>query len=152
MSEFFGRLSIIGSQSSLDNDLLLRAGIPDAAQAVFAATQFLVKSRNFSSGQMIIVTGEKGSFGDAGIIVMTNARADPAQPFAVPLAAVSTESLSETVSSAAELSTSGGKKGSEKRAGRKSTKAAGEARSRSKASGHKGATKRRAAAKSSSKK
>lgn len=137
MSDFTGRLSIISNQSSLDNDLLLMAGIPDAAQAIFAATQFLVKTKHLSSGQRIIVTGERGTFGDAGIIVMTNAAADPTQPFAVPLAA-SAALLSESLSTEAELASPATKKD----ARGKSAKGSGKSRSKTKASGR-GAGRRR---------
>ena len=90
MPEFPGRLIVINGQSNLDNDLLVRAGFPDATQAIAAATQFLLKTRKLLSGQSIIVTGNKGSFGDISVIVMTDARADGAQPFAFGLEAVST--------------------------------------------------------------
>lgn len=83
MPDFKGRLTVINGQSSLNNDLLLRAGLPDATQAIFAATQFLLKTVGLISGQAIIVTGNKGSLGDVSVIVMTSARADPAQPFAL---------------------------------------------------------------------
>lgn len=75
MSMFTGILKIIGSQSSLNDSLLLRAGIPDAAQAIAAATQFLVKTRHLSSGQMIRVDGQAGTIGTVHIISMTDAQA-----------------------------------------------------------------------------
>jgi hypothetical protein len=75
MPDFTGRLTVINSQSSLDNDLLLRAGIADPTQAIFAATQFLLKTKHLVSGQTIVVTGDRGSFGAVSIIVMTDAQA-----------------------------------------------------------------------------
>lgn len=89
MPDFKGRLTVINSQSTLDDlnstddSLLLRAGIPDPTQAIFAATQFLLKTKKLVPGQMIVVTGSKGTFGQVGVIVMTDARPDAAQPFAV---------------------------------------------------------------------
>lgn len=73
MPNFTGTLSIISNQSSLDSDLLLMAGIADTAQAMFAATQFLVKIKKLHSGQFIQVTGNKVP--NLGIIVMQNAMA-----------------------------------------------------------------------------
>lgn len=73
MSNFTGILSIISNQSSLNNNLLLLAGTPDPAQAMFAATQFLVKSRNLNSGQLITVSGKKAS--GVAIIIMDDAQA-----------------------------------------------------------------------------
>jgi hypothetical protein len=86
MANFNGRLTVINSQSSLDNDLLLLAGFSDATQAIFAATQFLLKTKNLVSGQQIIVTGDQGSFGDISVIVMMDAQAAGPQPFAPNLA------------------------------------------------------------------
>lgn len=79
MSDFTGMLSIISNQSSLNNNLLLLTGIPDTAQAMFAATQFLVKTRRLNSGQLITVSGKKVA--GVGIIVMHDARAASQQPF-----------------------------------------------------------------------
>ena len=82
MAVFNGQLSIIGNQSNLDaaaaDFLLVMAGISDPAQAIFAATQFLVKVRKLHSGQMINVTGSSGSTGTVSIISMTDA--SPAAP------------------------------------------------------------------------
>lgn len=75
MAKYNGILTIISNQSSLDSSLLLMAGIPDTAQAMFAATQFLVKARNLHSGQPIVATGQKGSIGTVSIIVMSDAQA-----------------------------------------------------------------------------
>lgn len=153
MANFSGRLTVINSQSSLDNDLLLRAGIPDATQAIFAATQFLLKSRNLNPGQMIIVTGDRGTFGNVGVIVMTDAHAASEQPFTV----------TASVSTAAAKSPSGGKaaksgakkvgaaKGSKKAGGKKSAATSRTAGSRPSAS-KKTAGRKRGTSKSSSKK
>lgn len=75
MDIFTGTLSIISNQSSLNGDLLLKAGIPDMAQAMFAATQFLVKIRHLNSGQFIQVTGDKAVGFSA--IIMQDAQASP---------------------------------------------------------------------------
>ena len=80
MSTFTGTLSIISNQSSLDGDLLLKAGIPDTAQAIFAATQYLVKIKKLQSGQFIQVTGQKVP--NISAILMQSARAS-ASPFGV---------------------------------------------------------------------
>ncbi|HEX6715565.1 MAG TPA: hypothetical protein VF088_00555 [Pyrinomonadaceae bacterium] len=86
MPNFTGLLSIIGSQSNLNsgptNFLLIMAGISDPAQATFAATQFLVKTKNLHSGQMINVTGNTGTTGSVNIIAMTNASAAAPSPMA----------------------------------------------------------------------
>jgi hypothetical protein len=89
MPEFKGRLTVINGQSTLDDlnstddSLLLRAGIPDPTQAIFAATQFLLKTKKLVPGQMIVVTGNKGTFGQVSVIVMTDAQADTDQPFSI---------------------------------------------------------------------
>jgi len=86
MPNFTGLLSIIGSQSNLNsgptNFLLIMAGISDPAQATFAATQFLVNTKNLHSGQMINVTGNAGTIGSVNIIAMTNASAAAPSPMA----------------------------------------------------------------------
>lgn len=112
MRDFTGILSIISNQSSLNSDLLLMAGIPDTAQAMFAATQFLVKTRRLNSGQPITVSGEKVR--GVGIIVMHDAIAASPRPFAEPVfgAARSVESLSVNVAedSAVDLTERGSRK------------------------------------------
>lgn len=76
MDIFTGTLSIISHQSSLGTDLLMKAGIADPTQAMFAATQFLVKIKKLQSGQFIQVTGDRVP--NVGIIIMQNAQ--PASP------------------------------------------------------------------------
>lgn len=76
MSTFTGTLSIISHQSSLGTNLLMKAGIPDPTQAIFAATQFLVKIRRLQSGQFIKVIGNQ--IPNANIIIMQDAQ--PASP------------------------------------------------------------------------
>ena len=86
MPDFPGRLTVINGQSSLNNDLLLRGtSSSDVTQAIANATQFLLKTKGLVSGQQIIVTGTRGSFGNLSVIGMTNARPDPSQPFAFAL-------------------------------------------------------------------
>lgn len=153
MSDFLGRLTIIGNQSSLDNDLLLQAGIADANQAIAAATQFLRVSKHFSPGQMITVTGNRGQLGNASIIIMTDARA-AAQPFVAAEAqtVATTRSASGRKSAKARAKKSGKKKGAKKTASKKSAPSSRKARSKSKASRKATATKKRGAAKTSKKK
>jgi hypothetical protein len=81
MSTFTGTLTIISNQSSLDGDLLLKSGIPDTAQAMFAATQFLVKIRKLQPGQLIDVMGQKVP--NISAILMDDARAASVQPLGV---------------------------------------------------------------------
>lgn len=151
MSDFQGRLNIIDNQSSLDNNLLLGAGIPDAQQAIAAATQFL-RNRNFRSGQPIIVSGQKGMFGSTSIIVMTGARPIDAQPFA-------SDSFESAVEVAPTSSRKTSKKGAKKRSAAKglnktdkkrSAKSAKRTRSTSKTS-RRGASSRKRGSKKSRK-
>ena len=90
MPDFPGRFTVVNSQSNLDNDLLLRAGFPDATQAIMEATRFLLKTKQLIPGQQIIVRGQRGTFGGVSIIVMTDARADVSQPFGFTVAAAAT--------------------------------------------------------------
>lgn len=157
MADFSGRLTVINSQSSLDNDLLLRAGIPDATQAIFAATQFLLKTKKLISGQKIIVTGDKGSFGDVSVIVMTDARADASQPFAaaasdLAFAAASPSTRKTTKTRRAGSKKPGAAKGSKKSGGEKSASASRKGGSKAGASKKSAAARKRGAAKSSAKK
>ncbi|MCA1578644.1 MAG: hypothetical protein LC794_14915 [Acidobacteria bacterium] len=126
MPDFPGRLTVINGQSNLDNDLLVRPGFSDPAQAIAAATQFLLKTKQLISGQKIIVTGDKGSFGDISIIVMTNAQPDPSQPFAFGLETVSTTKTqragankSGSAKSASASRDGGSKAGASKKSARK---------------------------------
>lgn len=57
MSHFTGHLAINGNQSFLDTTSLIKAGVPDFTQAVFAATAFLT-GKGFSTGSLITVTGD----------------------------------------------------------------------------------------------
>ena len=81
MPNFVGQLSILGNQSNLDDGqtdfLLLMAGISDPAQATFAATQFLVKTKKLQSGQNISVQGVSATIGSVSVISMTDASAAP---------------------------------------------------------------------------
>lgn len=89
MPTFTGQLSIIGNQSNLDHgpdSLLVLAGEPDPAKAIFAATQFLVKIKKLHSGQMINVDGTRRTSGSVSIIAMTDA--SPAVQEAVAAAAL----------------------------------------------------------------
>lgn len=135
MADFSGRLTVINSQSSLDNDLLLRAGIPDATQAIFAATQFLLKSRSLNPGQMIIVTGDRGTFGNVGVIVMTDARG-ASGPFAVTasVSAAAAKSSSGRKAAKSGAKKAGAAKGSKKAGGKKSAATSQTAGSKSGAS------------------
>lgn len=81
MPDYNGTLMIISNQSTLDNALLLMAGYPDAAQAMYEATRFLIKDRGLNSGQQIVVTGDKGTINTVSIIVLTDAHAAGVQPF-----------------------------------------------------------------------
>lgn len=148
MADFSGRLTVINSQSSLDNDLLLRAGIPDATQAIFAATQFLLKTKKLLPGQMIKVTGDKGTFGSVSVIVMSDARADASQPFAA-----STSNLAFAASPSSQKTTKSRRAGSKKTVAAKGSKKSGgkKAASVSRKGGSKaGASKKSAAARKSS--
>ncbi|HKS30619.1 MAG TPA: hypothetical protein VJS44_22525 [Pyrinomonadaceae bacterium] len=156
MADFPGRLTVINGQSSLDNNLLLRPGIPDATQAISAATQFLLKTKKLMSGQSIIVTGNKGTFGSISVIVMTDARADPSQPFAVAasasaLAAAQPSGRKATKSRRAGSKKAGAAKGTKKSGGGKSASASRKAGSKAGAS-KKSAARKSSAAKSSAKK
>jgi hypothetical protein len=117
MPDFKGRLTVINSQSTLDDlnstddSLLLRAGIPDPTQAIFAATQFLLKTKKLVPGQMIVVTGSKGTFGQVSVIVMTDARADTAQPFLVAASDLTLAAASAPVPSGTKSRRVGSKKG-----------------------------------------
>ena len=79
MSNFTGRFTAIGNQSSLDDGagrhMIFKAGIPDPALAMFAATVFLKRDRHFSSNQIITVIGEQGVVGSVSVIVMVDAHA-----------------------------------------------------------------------------
>lgn len=57
MSHFTGHLTINQNQSFLGTTLLIKAGIPDFTQAIFAATAFLT-AKGFGTGSLITVTGE----------------------------------------------------------------------------------------------
>jgi hypothetical protein len=84
MPNYTGTLMIISNQSTLDNSLLLKAGYPDPAQAMYEATRFLIKDRGLGSGQQIVVTGVKGTVGTASVISMSDAHAaGPPQPDAL---------------------------------------------------------------------
>lgn len=76
MSIFNGVFLKFDSQSFLNSSLLFMAGFPDPSQAMFAATQFLVKVRNLHSGQSIQVIGTRTEGVD--VIVMQDARPLPA--------------------------------------------------------------------------
>lgn len=80
MPIYNGLLVIVSNQSNLNQDLLLMAGYDDTAQAMFAATQFLVKVRGLQSGQQIGVSGKRGGVGTVKIIVMDDAWAAGAGP------------------------------------------------------------------------
>jgi hypothetical protein len=115
MPDFPGRLTVINGQSSLNNDLLLRGtSSSDVTQAIANATQFLLKTKGLMSGQQIIVTGTRGSFGNLSVIGITNARPDPSQPFAFAL----TEAVSPTTTKRRRA----GAKKSKSRAGKSSAK------------------------------
>jgi hypothetical protein len=77
MSTFTGRFSVIGHQSNLDDGttdwLILKAGISDPAEATFAATQFLLKTKKLIPGHLINVVGTAGVVGTVSIISMTDA-------------------------------------------------------------------------------
>lgn len=75
MSQFRGILKISGSQSSLNGELLAKAGIPDLGQALAAATAFLL-AKGLSNGSSIVVTGERGQLGGANVILMIDAVRD----------------------------------------------------------------------------
>ena len=87
MPTFTGRLTVFSQQSTLapptTNFLLLKAGIPDPAQAQFAATFFLLQTRQLHSGQFINVQGTAGKIGSVNAIAMTNASAAGPSPFDV---------------------------------------------------------------------
>ena len=153
MPDFKGRLTVIGNQSTLDDlnstddSLLLRAGIPDPTQAIFAATQFLLKTKKLVPGQMIIVTGSKGTFGQVSIIVMTDARADAAQPLSVAASALALAAGSAPAPSGTESRRAGSRKrdaakGSKKGGGSKSASGSRKGSSKSSAS-KKGASTRK---------
>ena len=57
MSHFTGHLTINQNQSFLDATLLIKAGVQDFAQAVFAATAFLA-GKGLGTGSLITVTGD----------------------------------------------------------------------------------------------
>jgi hypothetical protein len=81
MSTFTGLLYIVYGESILELEpistgrfRLLLAGISDPGRAMAAATQFLLRDRNLSSGQRINVDGERGIIGTIPFIWMTDAR------------------------------------------------------------------------------
>ena len=86
MPTFTGRLTVFGQESNLAtstaNFLLLRAGIPDPAQAQFAATFFLLQTKQLHPPQLINVVGTAGRIGSVNAIAMTDASAAGPSPFA----------------------------------------------------------------------
>ena len=83
MSQFRGILKISGSQSSVNGELLAKAGIPDLGQALAAATAFLL-AKGLSNGSAIVVTGERGELGGANVILMIDAVRDAGVAAMVP--------------------------------------------------------------------
>lgn len=114
MSTFTGRFSVIGSQSNLDDGatdwLILKAGISDPAQATFAATQFLLKTKKLIPGHLINVEGASNTIGSVSIISMTNASSAEE--------AVAASAL-RTVARSGAGGAKGSKKGAAKRGGAK---------------------------------
>jgi hypothetical protein len=72
MDKFTGILAINGDQSSLNGNLLVKAGISDPAQAISAATAYLLNN-GFHNGSFIIVLGTQGSVGNVNVIIMSSA-------------------------------------------------------------------------------
>ena len=77
MPTFRGRFTTIGSQSFLNQDLLLMAGVAEPAAAIIAATQFLLQIRQLRPSEIIDVDGQTGGVGSVRIIILTDARRAP---------------------------------------------------------------------------
>lgn len=108
MSQFRGILKISGSQSSLNGELLAKAGIPDLGQALAAATAFLL-AKGLSNGSSIVVTGERGQLGGANVILMIDAVR------AVGVAATLSAKVRETGPGAGRSTTSGTRRKKQRR-------------------------------------
>lgn len=77
MGRFAGTLLISGSQSSVNGDILLKAGISDPSQAISAATSF-VQAKGFKSGFSVVVIGTKGQVDSVSGILMSDVVSPPA--------------------------------------------------------------------------
>jgi hypothetical protein len=96
MDRFNGILLISGNQSSVNGELLLMAGVPDAQQAMSAATAF-VQGKGFRNGDAIVVIGVRGQVGSVSGILMSDAVPPPrtaTQAVATPAFAAATPQAS----------------------------------------------------------